>query len=96
MSEEARKEFEAAMEARRNTQTIELDCAPGFIRPGHLIEGVIKDTGLELKVTTSRCFGNWTWDYSDVPAEKWKEIQPILKARIEELYHAGRIRYGSW
>jgi hypothetical protein len=27
-------------------QTIELDCAPGSLRPGDLIGGVIKDLGL--------------------------------------------------
>jgi hypothetical protein len=77
-------------------QTIELDCAPGLPRPGALIEGVLEGTGLPVRDTTSRFFGNWTWDYSDIPAEKWAEVKPILKQRIEALYHAGRIRYGSW
>lgn len=46
--------------------------------------------------TVGRFFGNWTWDFSDVPDEKWKEVQPILKERITKLYNEGSIRYGSW
>lgn len=36
-------------------KTIELDCPPGGIRPGDLIDGVIKDTGLELKNQFQSC-----------------------------------------
>jgi hypothetical protein len=84
---------------RRGTmsvQTIELDCAPGWPRPGDLIAGVIEGTGLEPRESVGRLFGNWTWDYSDIPAERWKAVQPILKERITDLYHKGYIRYGSW
>lgn len=77
-------------------QTIELDCPPGALRPGDLIGGVIKGLGLTEKETVSRFFGNWVWDYSEVPSKRWKKIQPILKERIEKLYHSGAIRYGSW
>lgn len=75
---------------------IELDCLPGYIRPGHLIKEVIKDTGLELTETKSMFFGNWSWDYSDVDDTTWKKAQPIIKERIKELYNNGIIRYGSW
>ena len=81
---------------RRHHQTIELDCPPGFPRPGDLIEGVIKDTGLELRESRSRFFGNWTWDYNDVPEDVWKRAQPVVKERITKLYERGAIRYGSW
>lgn len=77
-------------------QTIELDCAPGYPRPGDLIDGVIKDTGLSAREPVSKFFGQWTWDYSDVPQEEWKRIQPTLKTRVTKLYNDGLIRYGSW
>jgi len=77
-------------------QTIELDCAPGSLRPGDLIGCVIKDTELPERESVGRFFGNWTWDYSDVPQLTWKRAQKITKPRIEALYHSGRIRYGSW
>ena len=77
-------------------QTIELDCAPGGIRPGDLIEGVIVGTGLEPRDTVGRFFGNWTWNYEDVPREVWEAAKPILKERIVALYNSGVIRYGSW
>lgn len=79
-----------------NPQTIELDCPPGGIRPGDLIKGVIAGTGLPHRDDVSRLFGNWVWDYSDIPADRWKQAQPILKERITALYTSGTIRYGSW
>jgi hypothetical protein len=77
-------------------QTIELDCAPGTLRPGDLIGDVIKDLGLPEREPQSMFFGNWTWNYSDVPADTWQRAKPELKARITALYEAGAIRYGSW
>ena len=79
-------------------QTIELDCPPLTPRPDTYIEGVIEGTGLKAgdPIVTPFSFGNWTWEF-DVPRDKWeKEIQPIIKPRIEALYHSGAIRYGSW
>ena len=77
-------------------QTIELDCWPGFPRPGDLIAGVIEGTGLPTREDCGRCFGEWTWDYNDIPEETWKKAQPILKERISALYDKGQIRYGAW
>lgn len=78
-------------------RTIELDCPPGFPRPGDLIGGVIEGTGLPEIAPCSMLFGEWTYDYTNlVTAEKWAEVQPILKERITALYNAGAIRYGSW
>lgn len=77
-------------------QTIELDCPPGSPRPGDLIGGVIKGLGLDAKEPCSMFFGNWIWDYSEIPPNKWEKIQPTLKQRISALYHSGTIRYGSW
>ena len=77
-------------------QTIELDCAPGTLRPGDLIGVVIKDLGLPEREPQSMFFGNWKWNYSDVPEDTWQRARPELKARITALYDAGVIRYGSW
>lgn len=81
---------------KREHQTIELDCAPGCPRPDAYIGAVIEGTGLPKRKDSSRFFGNWTWDYSDVPEATWQAAKPILKERIEALYHRGAIRYGSW
>lgn len=77
-------------------QTIELDCAPGAVRPGDLIEGVIKDTGLPERKPVAMFFGQWTWDYTDIDPAVWAAAKPVLKERITALYHGGAIRYGSW
>lgn len=77
-------------------QTIELDCPPGSPRPGDLIAGVIKGTGLPKRETVSRFFGCWTWDYSDIAPDVWAKAKPTLQKRITALYESGLIRYGSW
>ena len=43
----------------KRPQTIELDCAPGGIRPGDLIADVIADLGLPEQEPVSKSFGNW-------------------------------------
>ena len=77
-------------------QVIELDCWPGDPRPGDLIEGVIKDTGLPLRNDVCRFFGCWTWNYDDIAEDVWKQARPILTKRITALYHRDLIRYGRW
>ena len=79
-------------------KTIELDCAPGAPRPGDLLPAVIKglDIDKDPEDTVGRLFGEWTWDFAEVSDERWKEVQPVLKERITQLFHRGTIRYGSW
>ena len=77
-------------------ETIDLDCPPGHPRPDDLIEGVLDGTGLVAGEPVAMFFGNWTWEF-DVDRETWEtKIQPIIKPRIEALYHEGVIRYGTW
>jgi hypothetical protein len=82
-------------------ETIELDCPPGGIRPWDLIDGVVKGTIIEPMITDENrdqgaFFGHAEWVF-DVPRDKWvAEVQPVIKPRIEALYHSGTIRYGSW
>jgi hypothetical protein len=77
-------------------QTIEIDCPPGSPRPGDLIEGVIKGTGLSLRDSSSSFMGCWMWDYNDINPDVWKEIQIILEERLTKLYDNGTCRYCSW
>ena len=77
-------------------QIVVLECAPGEPCPGDLIEGVLEGTGLEVRKPVLVTEVHWRWDYDDVPEEHWQEIQPILKQRIEALYHQGVIRAGAW
>lgn len=78
--------------------TIELDCPPGYPRPGHLIDDVVKGTPLEGKVMdpVSTCFGCWTWEFKDISEDDWRKAQELTKPRITALYQRGVIRYGSW
>jgi hypothetical protein len=82
-------------------ESIDLDCPPGSPRPWELIEGVVAGTLAEPMLTDDdkeahAFFGAQTW-YFDIPRETWvSEVQPVIKPRIEALYHNGTIRYGSW
>lgn len=98
MSEAAAKEFEAAMERQHDpyAQTIELDCEPGAARPDTHIGEVLAGTGIPVKEPISKVFGNWMWDYKDVPKDVWEAAKPKFEERIKALYNSGRIRYGSW
>lgn len=82
-------------------QTIDLDCPPGPVRPGDLIRGVIDGLDIEKHASeplddVTPFFGNACYSF-DVPKDDWvSRVQPVIKPRIEALYHAGTIRYGSW
>lgn len=78
-------------------QTIDLDCPPGPCRPGDLIRGVIQDTGVQpVTFDVTPFFGAATYEF-EVDRETWvTTVQPIIRPRIEALYHNGTIRYGSW
>lgn len=78
------------------TQTIEIDCPPGYPRPGDLIESVIKDTELPLRDDVCRLFGCWTWDYNDIDPEIWNKAKPILEKKLTKLYDDHVCRYCSW
>jgi hypothetical protein len=79
------------------TWTIDLDCAPGSLRPGDLLPGVLE--GLNIKKdpedTVVRFFGNWRWEFK-TSKKKYERIKPIIKERITSLYNSSIIRYGSW
>lgn len=87
---------------RMTSQTIELDADPFSPRPGDHIESLVKGTCLEglpeahPDHTVSRVFGCWRWAFPNVSADDWAEAQKIIRPRIEALYKAGLIRYGSW
>lgn len=77
-------------------QTIELDCAPGTPRPDTYLPGILEGTGIPVREPVGKCFGNWTWDYRDIAPEVWNAANLAIGERITNLYHRGRIRYGSW
>ncbi len=75
-------------------QEIHLECPPGQPRPGDLIAELIEDTGLPLRDDTGRFFGNWEWDYSDIPKSVWETAATVIERRMAALYEQGIIRAG--
>jgi hypothetical protein len=88
------------MDELLKTHTIELDCPPGFPRPGDLIGGVLEGTGLTLEdhfeEDVPKSFGNWTYVLKKEYISLYEEARPKIKERVHDLYNRGRIRYGSW
>jgi hypothetical protein len=80
--------------------SIELDCPPGSIRPGDLIESVLDGSGLTAAdfETGTPFFGHQTWVCKDEEAKMalFAAHKLTFKARITELYNDGFIRYGTW
>lgn len=81
--------------------SIELDCWPGNPRPWHLIEGVLKGTGLTVDDfdTAAPFFGNQTWVLKvgdEARDQRFVAAKPTIAMRVENLYTQGTIRYGSW
>lgn len=79
-------------------KTIELDCAPESPRPDTYIAAVVADTYAQLVLAhpVSKLFGCWTWAFDVLTDDEWIEVQKVTRPRIEALYNAGLIRYGSW
>lgn len=79
--------------------SIELDCRPGPVRPGDLIESVVKGTALDGKLLSNNpnmmLMGNWTWEF-ELTEEEYASIRFTIKERITILFASGLIRYGSW
>jgi hypothetical protein len=77
---------------------IEIDCPPGSPRPGDLLPGVLKDTGVSIDPnnTVSRLFGNWEWAVPENQERAYERARPTIQQRLTALYHAGVIRYAAW
>lgn len=90
---------EVNVDARYKTYSIELDCAPGSIRPNDLIAGVLKDSGLNVDdfTTGKPFFGHQIWILKDNGKDEiFTNAKVLFKERIEVLYYDGVIRYGTW
>ena len=78
--------------------SIELDCAPGGVRPNSLFPSIVEGTGLSKKdfELVSKFFGNWKWELIGKKDTIYKKALPSIRRRIKALYNEGSIRYGSW
>lgn len=74
---------------------IEIDCAPGSLRPSFFLPSVLQGTGLQPKEPLVKFFGSWKFDYSHTPATVWREASPKIFANLSRLHLQGLIRYGS-
>lgn len=78
--------------------SIELDCAPGGLRPNDLLPCVIEGLGITLdpENTVMRLFGNWKWMIPQEQRIEYLKVRDEVARRIKTMYESGMIRYGSW
>jgi hypothetical protein len=81
---------------KKTRQLIVLDCRPGLPRPGDLLPAALEGTSLQVQPPVSKLFGEWTWDYSHVPEQEYKNNVVKLSSNIRKLHRDGEIRFGSW
>lgn len=74
---------------------LELDCPPLGPRPDSLLERVLRGTVLPMREASTRSFGCWTFDYSDL-SQEYDDSRKILQENIQAIYAEGLIRYGAW
>lgn len=79
-------------------QTIEIDCAPGNLRPGDVMKSMIEELELPFKYkeTSGRLFGNWTWTFNEFNEEDWRAIQKKVGPYLTKCWEKGTVRYASW
>lgn len=76
--------------------TLEIDCAPGHVRPGDLLPQVLKGTGIVLGEPQSRFFGCWQWVIPPEHVLAYSENRLVIETRLRELYERGAIRFAGW
>ena len=78
------------------SRTIDIDCAPGAIRPDAYYRVICEKLGIEYQEPICKFFGNWTWQVPDLTEEQEKLYAELVPTYIKGLYENGNIRYGSW
>ena len=81
--------------------SIEIDCAPGYPRPGDLFPAVLAETGLTVEdfKNTTKWFGHWTWVLKEGNPERdtlFTRNRAVFRSRLTKMYEAGYARYVSW
>jgi hypothetical protein len=80
------------------TYTIQIDCAPGTVRPEYHFTALCEKIGMkedEFELV-SKFFGEWTWKVKHEAIEKYKSQQEVVKEFLTNLYKRGDIRFASW
>ena len=78
--------------------SLEIDCAPGGIRPDDILPSALNETEMKEEdfEITSKVFGNWTFIPLKEKEELYKTSQSKIAENLKSIYGSGRIRYASW
>lgn len=78
--------------------SVEIDCAPGTIRPNKLFSHMCDQIGVSEIWFHPPCnfFGNWEWPVKEYYRNDYKSKQDQIETYLTVLYKNGYIRYASW
>ena len=75
---------------------LEIDCAPGPIRPDVYAQVICSKHNIEYKEPVTKFFGNWVWDLpTSFPEELLTATADTVMVYLKELYERNNIRYGA-
>ena len=78
-------------------QYLILDAPPVRRRPDDLLRVLLNDTDISYREPTVRSFGEWTFEFDDVPPEAWRTaLDATIVPGIRRLHASGNIRYAEW
>ena len=75
---------------------VNIDCAPGPIRPNTYFEVICSKLGIEYFEPVNKFFGNWTWMLLTLTDEQLEVYSEFVPGYLKGLYESGKIRYASW
>jgi hypothetical protein len=78
--------------------SIEIDCAPGTMRPDGHFSNMCGQLGISEMWfhSPSKFFGNWEWVVKESHRSDYKSKQDQIETYLTALYKNGYIRYASW
>ena len=88
--------IEAPDKKQQLQQFIALGGAFMVTNPDDMLQAALTDTDLPLRQPTSKTFGIWRFDYSDIPRATWERELLTIQRNLTALRTAGSIRYCSW
>lgn len=79
-------------------KSIMIDCAPGSVRPQHLMVKMISETKVPFKYKepAGKLMGEWTWVFDEFSDDEWKVIQKIVGPYLTKCWEEGWLRYAGW
>ena len=80
----------------KQMKTVNIDCAPGPIRPDAYFRVICEELGIEYFEPVTKFFGDWQWKLPELTEEQLKIYEEFVGDYLRGLYANGYVRYVSW